>query len=555
MVKRRECRGRQAAPRYPAGMPHPESDAADSKPKSRAVVGLLVACLALVLGLAYQAITAARSQAATARQLLTEYTRLAADEFTRRASVEVGYYGLYLLGTELRRMAMAGASKDQFGPASLAANPDAQLRRTAGLARGVHRLGGPDGERGALSGLVGDLPVAASSDPLMVRRLELEGDRRTFVLMKAGADRDVAAGWLAIEFEETVLPEWFEAAIDRGTLLPAVTGRAMASDELYLRVSDPENVTIFTRGAAPGGALLVDREFGDDYGGLFSGYRVTAAIRPAAAERLLAGGLPADRVPMLLALLLVAVALLVAAILQVRRERALIETRSDFIARASHELRTPLTQIRMFAEMLLLDRVPSTADRGRFVGIILRESVRLGQLVENILHFSRGARGREASRAPLDLAPATLEVIADFAPIAEQAGIRIEHRLKESALACVDRDAWRQIVLNLLDNAAKYAPNGRVLVSLGLEADQVRLVVQDEGPGIPEDERERVFNRFYRLLREKKAVPGGTGMGLAVVRDLLRQHRGGCSVEAASGGGACFVVVLPRGPMPESGPP
>lgn len=144
---------------------------------------------------------------------------------------------------------------------------------------------------------------------------------------------------------------------------------------------------------------------------------------------------------MLMALLLVAVALLGAAILQVRRERALIETRSDFIARASHELRTPLTQIRMFAETLLLDRVRDPSDRRRFTQIILRESERLGQLVENILHCSRGSRSRMESREALALAPLTREVVADFEPLAAQAGIQLECRLDESVRARIDRDA------------------------------------------------------------------------------------------------------------------
>lgn len=405
------------------------------KLRSRVIVTLLFASLALVGGLAYQAISAARLQAATARQLLGEYTRLAAEEFTRRASVEVGYYGLYLLGTELRRRAGAGGPAASLEPSALAASPDPQLRRAATLARAVYWLresGKVPGALGAeLARLAREAPAVGQPSAFSVRNIVLDGRRRSIAMLPAGERPGAVSGWLAIEIEDSVLPAWFEAALSRGPMLPATGGGAMPASELYLRVSDPDRSTVFTNGVAADDALMVEREFGGDYGGLFDGYRVAMAINPAAADRLLSGGRPADRVPMLMALLLVAVALLGAAILQVRRERALIETRSDFIARASHELRTPLTQIRMFAETLLLDRVRDPSDRRRFTQIILRESERLGQLVENILHFSRGSRSRMESREALALAPLTREVVADFEPLAAQAGIQLECRLDE----------------------------------------------------------------------------------------------------------------------------
>src|SRR5262249_4754456 len=110
----------------------------------------------------------------------------------------------------------------------------------------------------------------------------------------------------------------------------------------------------------------------------------------------------------------------------------------------------------------------------------------------------------------------------------------------------VDSDAMRQIVLNLLDNAVKYGPKHQLIV-LGLEArdNQAVLTIEDEGPGIPEGERQRIFDRFHRLERDRQSATGGTGIGLSVVRDLVLRHDGQCRVEGGKRAGARFIVELP----------
>jgi signal transduction histidine kinase len=231
------------------------------------------------------------------------------------------------------------------------------------------------------------------------------------------------------------------------------------------------------------------------------------------------------------------------AVQQLLRERALVRLRTEFVASVSHELRTPLTQIRMFAETLLMGRVRSDEERTHALAVIDRESRRLAQLVDNILQFSRGERGHlRLTRERRDVAALLRESVDAFAPLAKARGMKIAVDAPATLVAEIDADAMRQIVLNLLDNAAKYGPDGQTIV-VTLEAG-LRLTVEDEGPGIPERDRERVWQRYVRLEREEERAIAGAGIGLAVVRDLVRLHGGTARVEQGSRG-ARFVVEVP----------
>jgi signal transduction histidine kinase len=228
------------------------------------------------------------------------------------------------------------------------------------------------------------------------------------------------------------------------------------------------------------------------------------------------------------------------------------------VASVSHELRTPLTQIRMFAETLRLDRVRSPEEHKRSLEILDREARRLTNLVENALQFSRSERGTVLlALEEQDLAPLLAEVVQDFAPLLTGTGVAIRTRLEPGVRASVDAGALRQVLLNLLDNAVKYGPRGQeLLVELAARAGRARIAVTDQGPGIPERDRERVFRRFERLERERERAVAGAGIGLAVVLDLALRHGGRSFVEDAEAGGSRFVVELPAvvagGALPEN---
>src|SRR5205823_590509 len=184
---------------------------------------------------------------------------------------------------------------------------------------------------------------------------------------------------------------------------------------------------------------------------------------------------------------------------------------------------------------------------------------RLTHLVENLLHFSRSERQvTRLSPARAPLAPLVQEALEGFAPLAGARGVRLRSELAEGVVAPVDAEAFRQMLLNLLDNAVKYGPPGQV-VTVGLAAGdrRARIWVDDQGPGIPAADRERVWDRFWRLERDRGSAVAGTGIGLAVVRELVALHGGRAWAEdgqngplPAGGRGVRFVIELPLEPSP-----
>jgi signal transduction histidine kinase len=229
-----------------------------------------------------------------------------------------------------------------------------------------------------------------------------------------------------------------------------------------------------------------------------------------------------------------------------RRERALARMRSDFVAQVSHELRTPLTQIVLFAQTLLLGRTRSDEEQRRSIEIIDQEARRLSHLVDNVLQFSRGEKRMRLAPRPLRLAALVRDQAEKFQPVARAKQARVVTLVEHDAEVLADDAALRQIVLNLVDNAVKYGPPGQE-VRIGLEpaGRVVRLFVEDEGPGVPEQERERIWSSWQRLARDRRRAVAGTGIGLTVVRELVSRHGGRAWVEGGRRGGARFVVELP----------
>jgi signal transduction histidine kinase len=203
----------------------------------------------------------------------------------------------------------------------------------------------------------------------------------------------------------------------------------------------------------------------------------------------------------------------------------------------------------MFGETLLLGRVRSKEETRKSLEIIVKEAQRLTHQVDNVLHFSRAQRGEVSlSMERTRLAPIVSEVLESFCPLAESQGCRIEAALDETLVANVDPGAFRQILLNLLENAVKYGPPGQIVdVRLRKGAvGTVQLLVEDEGEGIPEDQRLEVFSPYSRLERDRDSGVAGSGIGLAVVRELVTLQGGLVRVEDAVSGGARFVVAFPR---------
>ncbi len=271
------------------------------------------------------------------------------------------------------------------------------------------------------------------------------------------------------------------------------------------------------------------------------------SLNPAFAGALVVGGLPRSRLPVLVVVFAIAAGLLTVALLQLRRQQELARLRTEFVSGVSHELRTPLAQIRWFAELLHMGKLRTEDERARSAGIIDQEARRLTFLVENVLNFSRGEKGaNRISVSPGDLDREIGEALELFAPLARARRSTIVSALTARAVVPFDRDALRQMLLNLLDNAVKYGPPGQtIVVGSELVNDRARIWVEDEGPGIPRDDRHRVWEPYVRLNREAEASSGGSGIGLSVVRELAALHGGRVRAESAPGGGARVVIELP----------
>jgi signal transduction histidine kinase/DNA-binding response OmpR family regulator len=237
-----------------------------------------------------------------------------------------------------------------------------------------------------------------------------------------------------------------------------------------------------------------------------------------------------------------------------RRAADLARQRSAFVSAVSHELRTPLTTLRMHAEMLDEGLVPEER-RAKVHAELVTESVRLARLVENVLEISRIEEGRRPLRASrADLVEHVRRVLEGERGRARSRGFALELRSSEDELAMLfDAVAIEQIVTNAIDNALKYAASAtekRVDVSILRAARDgrpgVEIRVRDHGPGIAPSDRERVFERFHRVERPETAHQPGTGLGLALVRELARAHGGEATILGADPG-MQLVVWLPLG--------
>jgi signal transduction histidine kinase len=277
-------------------------------------------------------------------------------------------------------------------------------------------------------------------------------------------------------------------------------------------------------------------------------FTVIASVSPTRFDVVAGSSAPISRVPLYGGLLMLLAVLITAALILTKRQGELAEARTDFVSNVSHEFRTPLAQIRMFAETLLLGRVRNDTDKRRSLEIIDQEAKRLTALVDNVLQLGRSERG-VATVAPtqIRLGPTIREAVERFAELPRALSVEFRTEVEDRLAAMVDPNALRQIVDNLLDNAVKYGPSGqRVNIGLAMFEQNARLWVDDEGPGIPLRERDRVFEPFYRSTLHMQSAAAGSGIGLAVVRELSDLLEGRVWAESAPGGGARIIVEFPN---------
>jgi two-component system, OmpR family, phosphate regulon sensor histidine kinase PhoR len=233
----------------------------------------------------------------------------------------------------------------------------------------------------------------------------------------------------------------------------------------------------------------------------------------------------------------------------VTERKRLERVRQDFVANVSHELRTPIAAILGYAETLRSGALSDARHAPQMVEIIHRQSERLGDLVSDLLELSR----LDAGERPLSSASVSLQTVARQAseamePRAAGKRLSIQLRIPQELSARADPKALEQVLLNLLDNAIKYTPEGGTVELTGERVgDRAHLSVRDTGLGIEARHLPRLFERFYRVDRGRSREQGGTGLGLSIVRHLVHGMEGEVRVASQLGVGSTFTVVLPGG--------
>src|SRR6266480_6600990 len=228
-------------------------------------------------------------------------------------------------------------------------------------------------------------------------------------------------------------------------------------------------------------------------------------------------------------------------------ERELEQAKSDFIATVSHELRTPMTAVYGAARTLLRPDVDLSADqRSELLEMIATQSERLAQITEEVLLASRLDRGEVAvEHDRVDVAELARGTVDAMQP---HLGAEVTLDAPQAAFATGDRDRIQQILINLLDNAAKFSPRGGgITVSVSQDVAHVRLAVADQGVGIAPSEQQAIFEKFYRVDPHLTETPGGTGLGLYICGELAERMEGKIAVESEPGRGSTFALELPRG--------
>ena len=229
------------------------------------------------------------------------------------------------------------------------------------------------------------------------------------------------------------------------------------------------------------------------------------------------------------------------------RIRQLENTRREFVANVSHELRTPLSLIKGYVETLMDGAITDPELSTRFLQTIDRHSNRLTNLIEDLLTISRLESGQITLQLrAIPLRPFASSLIAELQTRAKERGTMIVNEIPDQLTGRADPDRLEQVFVNLVENAIKYGrAKGRVTVKGRTVNGHVEMCVADDGPGIPSEARERIFERFYRIDKARSREAGGTGLGLAIVKHIVQSHGGKVWVESGPGQGAHFYFTLP----------
>ena len=512
--------------------------------------------LSLLVG--HQAYTAARSSSAVVDGVLHDYARTAATYFEREARADLTQLVEHLfhpihdvrVGVPRARPPLVDAvlHDPEQGHEACAFGDVGQVQTvwvfsTSGHGELVRGEPPPESARAAVLADVRNHNVLRRTEGItVVSHEEAKALVWSTVLLRNG---DTLAYTLPLDATE--MRGLFAGVMERATLLPeTLMGGQPADSLLRVAVVAADGAPLFSSDpdGEPGAVATVP--FEDGVGG---GAGARVVMRAGAAEHLLLGDAPRARLPFLVAIILLSLILTGIGVRQMRREQEMARDRARFVANVSHELRTPLALQRIFLDMLLHEKVRSDTDRRWSLESIDRETHRLTQLVANVLQFSRLERdAMELHLERVELGDEVTAIVDRFRPLLDNGStVTVTHNGPVAVMA--DREALGHAVTNLLENARRYGPGGQTIrVEVTTSSGTAVITVDDEGPGIPEEARAGVWRAFQRGEGADVAAKGGSGIGLAIVREIVEIHGGRAIIEEAPAGGARLRLELPRAP-------
>ncbi len=372
------------------------------------------------------------------------------------------------------------------------------------------------------------------------------GDKHLYqsAYMFAKTDEKTGAGAIAgIVFDAEYLrdhffPEMLESVINRNLS----EGQSDTSHVVMMVHAKSDSTPLVASAGWDDGVPEVERNMESVFPGLMLAIKLRGTTLAAIGERFARTSLLT-----LAALSLILAGGITLTYRNVTKEMALARLKSDFVSNVSHELRTPLSLIRLYAETLEMGRLTHPEKYQEYYCIIRKESERLTSLINNILDFSRIEAGRkEYDFRETDMRELVRNTLDSYRYQIEQNGFVFEEKIDDVPPMRVDREAMARSLLNLVNNALKYSQDRKFIgVNLYRDNGSVKLEVVDQGIGIPHQEQNKIFEKFYRVGDPLVHNTKGSGLGLSLVRHIVQAHGGDVSVDSAPGQGSKFTIVLP----------
>ncbi len=388
---------------------------------------------------------------------------------------------------------------------------------------------------------------APSNRNLMAYRSQDSSQRKKRFALEIGTE----TYWVCLPENEPTKNESWGFLVDKDylaeDLLPGIMQTTVSSEGINWTIRGKDGKTILASTATPAGSQTIE----SDFAGNFPDWTLEFF---QSDPRIFDAFLTSRRGIYFYMFILIAGILVFGLILTIRsltREMELSRMKSDFVSTVSHEFKSPLTSIRQIAEMLHAGRVPSEERRQKYYDVLLEQSERLSLLTENVLSFAKMEEGkREFVFARVDVSKLLNDIVSTTQDRLGNEGIRIETEIEKSLPPVMaDGAAMTQALNNLIDNAVKYSGSSEKIVVRAFHDERgVMVQVIDFGIGIQKEERDKIFDRFYRGGDELTRTVKGSGLGLTLVKQIVAAHKGSIQVESEPGKGSVFTMKLPLDP-------